>query len=145
MTRTSLLKRFGAFLLALMMCVSLFPVSAFAEGEETTEPPHEHSWTDWTVTKAATCTEAGEQLHTCTACGASGTEPVLRADYNVVEFKDDAKVILCTDGMSNYITDDSLLDFIRNNSCSELTDKLIEKSKQLGGSDNITVAVISAD
>ena len=76
---------------------------------------------------------------------ALGTEPVLRADYNVVEFKDDAKVILCTDGMSNYITDDSLLDFIRNNSCSELTDKLIEKSKQLGGSDNITVAVISAD
>ncbi len=75
---------------------------------------------------------------------ALGTEPVLRTDYNTVEFRDGAKVIICTDGMSNYITDESLLEFIRNNDCDRLTDKLIEKAKELGGSDNITVAVISS-
>ncbi len=75
---------------------------------------------------------------------ALGTEPKLMTDYNTVEFKDDAKVILCTDGMSNYITDDGLLDFIRSNDCDQLTDKLIEKAKEMGGSDNITVAIISA-
>ena len=74
---------------------------------------------------------------------ALGTEPVLRTDYNTVEFEDDAKVILCTDGMSNYITDESLLEFIRQNRCDELTDKLIENAKKQGGSDNITVAVIA--
>ncbi len=75
---------------------------------------------------------------------ALGTEPKLCTDYNTVEFKDGAKVIVCTDGMSNYITDDSLLDFIRQNDCEQLTDKLIEKAKELGGSDNITVAIISS-
>ena len=73
---------------------------------------------------------------------ALGTEPLLRTDYNTVEFKNNAKVIICTDGMSNYITDESLLEFIRQNRCDELTDKLIETAKELGGSDNITVAVI---
>ncbi len=76
---------------------------------------------------------------------ALGTEPVLRTDYNIVDFRNDSKVIICTDGMSNYFSDDSLLEFIRNNNCSELTQRLIEKSKELGGSDNITVAVISAE
>lgn len=75
---------------------------------------------------------------------ALGTEPKLMTDYNTVEFKDGAKVIVCTDGMSNYITDESLLDFIRSNDCEKLTEKLIEKAKELGGSDNITVAIISS-
>ena len=75
---------------------------------------------------------------------ALGTEPKLVTDYNTVEFKDGAKVIVCTDGMSNYITDESLLEFIRSNDCEKLPDMLIQKAKELGGSDNITVAVISS-
>jgi protein phosphatase len=74
---------------------------------------------------------------------ALGPEPNLRTDYNTVEFEDGARLIMCTDGMSNYLTDDELLEFIRSNKCEELTQKLIEHSKQRGGSDNITVAVIS--
>lgn len=75
---------------------------------------------------------------------ALGTEPKLMTDYNTVDFKDGAKVIVCTDGMSNYITDESLLKFIRSNDCEKLPDMLIQKAKELGGSDNITVAVISS-
>ncbi len=74
---------------------------------------------------------------------ALGTEPELRTDYNTVEFEDGAKLIVCTDGLSNYITDDKLLEFIREYKCEELTDKLIETAKELGGSDNITVAVVA--
>lgn len=74
---------------------------------------------------------------------ALGTEPYLKTDYISVPFGEGAKLIICTDGMSNYITDESLFEFIRTNSCDELTEKLIESSKELGGSDNITVAVIA--
>ena len=35
-----------------------------------------HTWGEWTVTKQATCTEAGSQTHTCTACGATETQPI---------------------------------------------------------------------
>lgn len=30
---------------------------------------HAHTWSDWTETKAATCTEAGELYRECTGCG----------------------------------------------------------------------------
>lgn len=35
--------------------------------------PHEHAWSEWTVTREATCIEVGEKRREC-ACGASGTE-----------------------------------------------------------------------
>lgn len=74
---------------------------------------------------------------------ALGTEPNIRTDYNTVEFEDGAKLVLCTDGMSGYITDDMLLEIIRQNASETLTEKLVERSKEMGGSDNITVAVIA--
>ena len=74
---------------------------------------------------------------------ALGTEPYLKTDFDSVPLGAEEKLIICTDGMSNYITDDALLELIRQYDCSELTDKLIELSKELGGSDNITVAVIA--
>lgn len=87
--------------------------------------------------------QARQHPHRNMITRALGTEPNLRTDYNTVEFEDGARLIMCTDGMSNYLTDDELLEFIRSNKCEELTQKLIEHSKQRGGSDNITVAVIS--
>ncbi len=73
---------------------------------------------------------------------ALGTEPELRIDYNVIDFDEKSILVICTDGLSNYITEESLLGFIKNNSGPALTDKLIQSAKDLGGSDNITVAVI---
>lgn len=37
--------------------------------EQTVIQPTGHSFGEWTETKAATCTEAGEQEHTCATCG----------------------------------------------------------------------------
>ena len=74
---------------------------------------------------------------------ALGTEPTLRTDYNTIEFEDGATLVLCTDGMSNYFSDDTLLEYVHRYDGDELTRKLVEHAKELGGSDNITVAVIS--
>ena len=41
------------------------------------EQPHEHEWSDWTVTKAATCSEAGVETRTC-ECGASETREIAK-------------------------------------------------------------------
>ena len=37
---------------------------------------HSHTWGDWTITKAATCTEDGEQERVCSSCGEKQTKKV---------------------------------------------------------------------
>ncbi len=76
---------------------------------------------------------------------ALGIEPELCTDYTTVEFDNNYILIICTDGLSNYINEASLAYYVRNYKGNELTEKLIESAKELGGSDNITVAVISAE
>ena len=73
---------------------------------------------------------------------ALGTEPELCTDYNTVDFLPGSKILICTDGLSNYITDEELQQYCREYEGDGLTEKLIETAKVLGGSDNITVAVI---
>ena len=57
-------KRIISGIIALMMVVSLLPVSASAESECT-----EHSFGEWTVVSEADCTEAGVETRTCESCG----------------------------------------------------------------------------
>lgn len=51
-------------------------------------------------------------------------------------------VLLCTDGLTNYISAEELLEFSRQMDPSTLIRHLVEEAKRRGGSDNITVAVI---
>ncbi len=47
-------------------------------------PAGTHVWSDWTVTKEATCTEDGSKERTCTSCGTSeqGVVPALGHDWS---------------------------------------------------------------
>lgn len=53
------------------------------EANPSTTPPaqtHTHAW-ETEITKAATCTEKGEQTSTCTECGATTTKAVPKAEH----------------------------------------------------------------
>lgn len=39
-------------------------------------PPHTHTWGDWTITKQATCGDAGMRTRTCTECGEKQSETI---------------------------------------------------------------------
>ncbi|MEE0264170.1 MAG: Stp1/IreP family PP2C-type Ser/Thr phosphatase [Acutalibacteraceae bacterium] len=75
---------------------------------------------------------------------AVGVHPYIDVDYIEAPFEEDDVIIMCSDGLSNYITDDGLLGFADKYKADDLTNKLIEHAKQLGGKDNITVAVLYA-
>ena len=63
------MKRYLSLLLAVILCFGLVTV-VFADEDPPVEPPapsHEHIWSDWTTTKAATCTETGLETRTCSA------------------------------------------------------------------------------
>ena len=46
---------------------------------------HTHSWGDWAVTKAATCTEAGEETRTC-ACGEKEIKTIKETEHSKGEW-----------------------------------------------------------
>ena len=41
-----------------------------------TEPPHVHSWSSWQQTTVPTCGKNGEEMRTCTGCGATESRSV---------------------------------------------------------------------
>lgn len=60
----SVRKRILSGIIALLMVVSLLPVSASADSECS-----EHSFGEWTVVSEADCTEVGVETRTCESCG----------------------------------------------------------------------------
>ena len=55
--------------------------AATCEHTEEVSDKAAHSFGDWTVTKAATCTEKGEKKTTCTTCGYEETEITDKAEH----------------------------------------------------------------
>ena len=60
------------------------PTEDVTTPEEPTEPPHEHAYTE-SITKEATCTEAGEKTFTCD-CGDTYTEQIEATGHNFAEY-----------------------------------------------------------
>lgn len=73
---------------------------------------------------------------------ALGIEPSVLVDYNELPFEGRSLLVLCTDGLSNYIETEELYTFSQQYGGQELAERLIGKAKDGGGSDNITVAII---
>lgn len=74
---------------------------------------------------------------------ALGIVPEIHLDYIECEFKDNDYIIVCTDGLSNYIKPADFVKILRLHTGEDYTKTLVETAKDLGGSDNITVAVIT--
>ena len=71
--------------------------------DPTYEPPHEHSFGEWTVTTQPTCTEKGMETRTCTRCNASETRDITSLGHAIVHHA--AKAATCTEkGWAAYDT-----------------------------------------
>ncbi len=56
--------------------------------------------------------------------------------------KNSGDIVLCTDGITNMLSDKEILNILRKNKFSNLAEKLIAKANENGGLDNITAIVI---
>lgn len=74
---------------------------------------------------------------------ALGVEENVLTDSYCIDLGADDKLLLCTDGLSNYADAESILRIVNNNVLDKATDLLIKEANQNGGRDNITAAVIS--
>ncbi|MBR2465506.1 MAG: hypothetical protein IKB38_01045 [Clostridia bacterium] len=62
--------------LLFVLLLTLSAILLFSCGEETAAPK-EHSYGEWKITKAPSCTDAGERSKTCSECGEVITEALL--------------------------------------------------------------------
>lgn len=51
------------------------------DGGDSGDGSHKHTWTDWRVTREATCTKAGRKEHTCTTCGVTKEKEIEKASH----------------------------------------------------------------
>lgn len=73
---------------------------------------------------------------------AVGVEKTVQTDTFIIDYEDKISLLLCSDGLSGYCTDDEIYDVIMNTDCDSVTEELINLALSKGGRDNVTVAVI---
>ena len=74
---------------------------------------------------------------------AVGVEKTVQTDTFIIDYEDKISLLLCSDGLSGYCTDDEIYDVIMNSDFDSVTEELINLALSKGGRDNVTVAVIS--
>ena len=73
---------------------------------------------------------------------AVGAAEEIKTDIFEVDLEDNDTVLLCTDGLSNMVTDERILEIVSSSVHSEdIARKLVDEANKNGGQDNITVLV----
>lgn len=66
----------------------------------------------------------------------------VQCDYNEVDISEKT-LLICTDGLCGMLTDDQILDIVKQNDITQAADKLIYLANSLVSTDNITVTLVT--
>jgi len=85
-----------------------------------------------------------KQFHTLTQSVGCGDPPY--PDFNVVDLKQGDLLLICSDGLTDMLTDDEIEDILANGgTCLDtLTKNLVDAANANGGRDNISVVLIKS-
>ncbi len=72
---------------------------------------------------------------------ALGTDEHVEVDVLKIKIKPSDKLLVCSDGLTNNVSDEKIYQTIKNNSVDQAADLLILEANSNGGSDNITVVL----
>ena len=118
----------------------------FANGS-ITQITKDHSFVQQLVDSGSiTPEEANEHPMKNIITRALGLDDDVQVDFTDIEFavSGDEKLILCTDGLSNPVSNKMIAECVADGDCGKQAEKLVELANKNGGTDNITVAIISA-
>ncbi len=74
---------------------------------------------------------------------AVGVDKRIQIDFEQIDLNDDETLILCTDGLTNYVSSDELFKDINDGQYYAFADRLVKRANNNGGGDNITVVAIA--
>jgi len=75
---------------------------------------------------------------------ALGSQPTVQVDTFMGELSDGDVMVLCTDGLTNHVTDENIRDTVLQLPPDQAVRRLIQMANDDGGSDNISVIVLRA-
>lgn len=104
---------------------------------------HDHSMVQMMVDRGEISPEEAQyhpEKHYITR--ALGVSSMLEVDYLEEEMPDKGAVLLCSDGLSNYLDQEDLHRLVWNNDTALAADRLIAQANAMGGADNITAVLI---
>ncbi len=73
---------------------------------------------------------------------AIGAEKSVMCDYNIALKPDNTALLICTDGLSNTVSEEEIFSVVHDLPPEESVNKLIELANAAGGPDNITAVLI---
>jgi protein phosphatase len=76
---------------------------------------------------------------------AVGATDRLNLDEDAIEVADGDVFLLCSDGLSNEVTDDEILATLANVDCRRASEELVDIALARGGRDNISAVVVQAE
>ena len=74
---------------------------------------------------------------------AIGAEENILSDSDIIDVSAGETVLLCTDGLNNYVDKDTIFATVKSTACENLPDELIRLANKNGGGDNITVIALT--
>lgn len=74
---------------------------------------------------------------------AVGTEEIVHADIETINWETNNRLLLCSDGLTNKVPDEEIEQLLRETeNIADLTKEFIHLANERGGEDNITIAII---
>ena len=74
---------------------------------------------------------------------AVGTGPTVRIDFFDVELEEDTRILMCSDGLSNMVGDDTIQEILlSSDNIEESAESLVALANENGGKDNISVIIV---
>lgn len=76
---------------------------------------------------------------------AIGMSKLVEPDTFINRFIKGDILVMCSDGLSNYISDEEIRDVVKDKNIKDPAEELVKRANEAGGRDNITVIVIYND
>lgn len=113
-------------------------------GGEITQLTRDHSFVEEMVSRGSiTREQAKNHPRKNVITRAIGVEPTVECDVYSPSFKKNDLLLLCSDGLSNTLTDEELLELAqRSKALSDIGNELVDLALSRGAPDNVTVGLL---
>ncbi|MEG1757641.1 MAG: serine/threonine-protein phosphatase, partial [Oscillospiraceae bacterium] len=117
---------------------------AYIVGRKIKQVTHDHSVVQELLdSKKITSEQARNHPNKNIITSALGVEDSIRVDYNEQHISKGDSLLICTDGLSNMITDEDIMQVVQECDFYKTADILVKMAREAGGYDNITAVLLS--